>query len=445
MLDTVSDVKVNETARCSREAYDLRQGNSINESNPEAKMSKSESLGKVLYLFSGPERHHDGVQSWLGKLGITCKCMDTEISADHNLLDQSVWDNLLKVLDEYEARLLSPPCGTFSAARRSTDGGPTPLRSSEGPGRYGLPNLRPEEKEKVRVGNVLAIRSSRVCRNSHQSKKPWILEQPHHRKEANKTSMFNLDEFQELMRLDGVIKYTFDQCMFGAQWEKTTDLLSNIPGLKQFEVRCNHEKRSWTIPWSGEVIWAAHPPLKGRQLAIPSEEWGPHLLMKYEPRGEFLTRKAAAYPSALNQALAEVLSAAVRSSLFVAPKKLLQVQSDDQEVHLGGGNDHQVVFTLPLKGSKLKDDIIEDKYSLRNIHKSLSERSMYIGKQVANLIERKLDSDVSVQDEILKNLGKPLEEIKLPEDWIEQLRKDVRDLLVRNRLDMYGKNPPYEM
>ena len=433
--DRAESPDVNVTACSSGMTYDPQQQNSTNDAILMAKAPKFTSLGKVLYLFSGPARHQDGVQSCLEALGIPCKCMDTEISPDHNLLDQSVWDELWKVLDDYEARLLSPPCGTFSAARRSTDGGPMPLRSSEGPGRYGLANLRPEEKEKVRVGNVLAIRSSRVCKRSHLSKKPWILEQPHHRISQGKTSMFNLDEFVELMGLDGVYKYTFDQCMFGAMWEKATDLLSNIPGLVQFELRCNHHKRSWTIPWSGEVVWAAHPPLKGRQLAIPSEEWGPHLLTKFEPKGEYLTRKAAAYPSALNQALADALAAAMSKSVTIVPKLGEGEDDNDQDVHMHEGDDRKVVFTLPLKGPKLNEEKIDDKYSLRNIHKSMDHKNLYIGKQVANLIERRLDSDDGIQDRILDNLGKPIDEIDMPEDWLQGLRSDIRDLLVRNRSD----------
>ena len=388
--------------------------------------------GKVLYLFSGPTRHRDGVETFLRAEGIQCKCLDTEISLDHDLLDQANWDSVWKDLDEYEGRLLSPPCGTFSAARRKGDSGPQPLRSSDGPGRYGLPNLRPAEKEKVRVGNVLAIRSSRVCKRSHETKKPWMLEQPHHRKDKGKTSMFTLDEFVELLELDGVIKYTFDQCRFGAQWEKTTDLLSNIPGLEQFNQRCNHPKKSWTIPWSGEVVWAAHPPLKGRQLAIPSEEWGPHMLRWEEPQGEYLTRQAAAYPCAMNQALATSLAAAVKASVTLSDSLGSRASATVHVVDVDG-SDPRPVFSLPLRGSKHVESTVSDRYSLRNIHKSVSDRMLYIGKQISNLIDGKLDQSPEVQQSILGNLGKPADQIALPQTWIDELRESVAALLVRNR------------
>ena len=427
----------NVTACSSEEAYNSLLSNSTNDNTVLERVQATESgsdRGKVLYLFSGPMRHQDGVDVWLESQGIQCKCLDTEISLDHDLLDQSNWDVVWRDLDEYDGRLLLPPCGTFSAARRVGDGGPKPLRSFDGPGRYGLSDLTPAEKEKVRVGNVLAIRSSRVCKRSHISKKPWILEQPHHRVDKSKTSMLTLDEFVELMGLDGVIKYTFDQCMFGAKWEKTTDLLSNIPGLEMFNQRCNHPKRSWTVPWSGETFWAAHPPLKGRQLAIPSEEWVPEMKEPWEPKGEYLTRQAAAYPSAMNKQLALSLAAAIKSCrVDVLSMQVATKPSHDPLAQTDDGSDPKPVFSLPLRGSNTDQKTVDDLYSLRNVHKSVSDRMLYIGKQISNLIDRRLDEDLQIQDKILSNLGRAVEEICLPVEWIDRLREEVLQVLIRNR------------
>ena len=426
----------NETASPAETLTGQQEQNLTNAPHPET-LDNTACLNPgnaVLYLFSGPLRHNDGVPHFLAARNIECRCVDTEISPDHDLLDQSNWESLWEELPNYEARLLSPPCGTFSAARRSGDGGPQPLRSSTGPGRYGLASLKPAEKEKVKVGNVLAIRSSRVCKESQIRKKPWILEQPHHRKDQGKTSMFTLDEFEELMGLDGVIKYTFDQCRFGAPWEKATDLLSNIQGLDSFNLRCNHSKRSWTIPWSGEKFWSAHPPLKGRQLAIPSEEWGPHLLRQREPAGDYLTRSAAAYPSDMNRALAEALAAAISSSKKL-PAELEVCVAEKVDSSVERPLDPKPVLTLPLKGTKsIQNDTTDtDRYSLRNIHKSVTDRMLYVGKQIANLIERKLDQDPEIQDGILSNLGKPIGQVSTPDRWIDDLRFEVAQLLRRNR------------
>ena len=375
--------------------------------------------GKLLYLFSGHARPEDGVDVFSAALGFQCRCIDTEISPERDLLDDAIWQNVWDELHQYEARLLSPPCGTFSAARNSADGGPRPLRSPTGPGRYGLKDLRPEEKEKVRVGNVLAIRSSRVCKRSQTEKTPWILEQPHHNVRRGKTSMFTLDEFQELLNMDGVFKYTFDQCMFGAMREKATDLLSNIEGMETFNRRCNHPVQSWTIPWSGEVVHSARPPLKGRQQAIPSSEWGEHMLQKYEPKGEFLTRKAAAYTADMNQALAVSLTAAVKASrqLPRQPKVVWGERNvEDSELN------PLPHMSLPLKGVTSERSQPSDLYSLRNVHKSVTERMLYFGKQISNLLDRRLDQSPHIQEILLQNLGRPLESIALPNQWIDNAR-----------------------
>eukprot|EP00972_Heterocapsa_arctica_P056746 8378076-Heterocapsa_arctica.AAC.1 len=63
--------------------------------------------------------------------------------------------------DVYHGALLAPPCSTFSDARGGRagepSGGPGPLRGPHPPEIYGLKDLRPADKEKVRIGSVLAI------------------------------------------------------------------------------------------------------------------------------------------------------------------------------------------------------------------------------------------------------------------------------------------------
>ena len=60
--------------------------------------------------------------------------------------------------------------------------------------------------------------------------------------------------------------------------EKLMDLVHYMVKLEKFHGKCSHEKRWFRIPWSGEWIWAAHPPLKGRQCAVLADEWSPVML-----------------------------------------------------------------------------------------------------------------------------------------------------------------------
>ena len=114
------------------------------------------------------------------------------------------------------------------------------------------------------------------------------MDQPHERE--GQTSMWKLDEMQRLRDKPGVHMYTFVQCRFGCRAEKLTDVMSNIPGMEEFHVLCNHLCQTWVIPWSGERIWAPHPPLRGEQWAIPEGEWDPSVMEPKELHGDYTSQ-----------------------------------------------------------------------------------------------------------------------------------------------------------
>ncbi len=383
----------------------------------------------VAYLFSGPERSKDGFGAQVESLGGTCLCFDKEISDSHDMLDQHGWERINNETSECDGFLLSPPCCTFSPARNAHDGGPQPLRSAVGSEMYGFRDLRPADKEKVREGNALALRACSKAVDADDAGKPFVIEQPHQR--PGKTSMFLLKEFQELLRRPGVNRITLAQCKFGGMSEKLTDLITNI-GLRECEplVRlCDHPKRWWTIPWSGKSVYSSHPPLVGTQLAIPSEKWTSDMLASSQPVGDYLTRAAAAYPAELNKELARLFHKAVASRKN--PPRPTSGQVDKQIGELN----NSVSMGLPLRGQQglgYKTD--DERYSLRNIHSSVNDRTLNIGKQVANLIELKIAQD-NVEDAIISNIGRPMEEVSIPQDWLEDLRVEVAKLLIRNRTD----------
>lgn len=72
---------------------------------------------KILYLFSGPKRGLDSVESFCKKYDMTCECIDIEYNPEHDLLCQDVWNALLRRIDDFDAYLLSPPCSSFTMAR----------------------------------------------------------------------------------------------------------------------------------------------------------------------------------------------------------------------------------------------------------------------------------------------------------------------------------------
>lgn len=101
-----------------------------------------------------------------------------------DLASVEVWEKALRVCQSRR------PCSTFSAARtsRERDHMPRALRGPEDPDLYGFRDLRPEDKEKVRMGTLLASRAAEAalalaqCRQGIGSH--WFFETPKVRKEA---------------------------------------------------------------------------------------------------------------------------------------------------------------------------------------------------------------------------------------------------------------------
>eukprot|EP00435_Cladocopium_sp_Y103_P022772 s4904_g5.t1 len=379
---------------------------------------------RILYLYSGPHRPNDGVAFYARELGSDCTYVDKEFDDSHDLLNQAFWETLKKTFREYDSALLSPPCSSFTAARRG-HGGPRPLRGIEGRDRYGLKGLAPHEKKLVTDGTVLAIRAADAAEEFDEDDGWWMLEQPHERE--GQTSMWKLDEMQRLRNRPGVRMYTFAQCRFGCRAEKLTDLMSNIPGLEQFTVLCNHPSREWVIPWSGESVWSPHPPLRGRQWAIPREEWDPSMLRDAEPPGDYITRQCAAYPPELNKALA---SALCRKKL----KKKKTIQHVPKPPEKAAVEEVKVRKMMPLRGREDPDPEHGDQNSLRDVHKWVTAKARYIGGQVANLVHRHLDKSPEVEKEIMESLGHRSNEDFLESRWMANLRDEVADLLVRNKM-----------
>ena len=387
---------------------------------------------KLLYLYSGPMKDNGGFADFCKQRSLECVCIDKEIDDKHDLTDQQVWDELADVYPDMQGFLMSPPCSTFTAARNESDGGPRPLRTATGSERYGRRDATPQEKTRVREGTLLAKRAHETALHAEKSNKPWVLEQPHWR--TGRTSMFTLDEFQELLEYDDVKIYTLAQCRFGAQAEKLTDLLSNRD-LSDLELKCNHPAVWWRIPWSGEWIHASHPPLRGRQLAVRAEDWNESMLRSYEPSGPYVTRAFAAYPPGLNQALADKFATWLEQPQQPATSggnqdtRVDHLDNDDPSV------DTKLRMPLKLRPQQQDKKLDSDLWSLRNIHRSMTGRSKLLGVQIGNLIERELDLHADVEAAIVDNFGKTAEDVVMPHEWLDNLRKQVADLLQRNRLE----------
>lgn len=269
-----------------------------------------------LYAFSGlaaqpggiehAARQHSGVSA--GK--VTFVMCDLANSPIFDLADQDRFDRLL--LDvrrgHYHGCLASPPCGTFSRAR-GQPGGPAPLRGTEGPDRYGFQQLRPKDRELVRLTTLLAVRACQLAQAFAELGLPWLIENP--AADDHEVSIFKLDEYQRLLSANFHVRNRIVQCAFGAASSKPTFFIGSVE-IEGNGQACLHSKQWWRVPPSGRWVYAAHGPLQGRRHAVLAAEWDPAVhAVPTSPDTPFITRAAAAYPFALNLALVKALTGAV--------------------------------------------------------------------------------------------------------------------------------------
>ena len=268
---------------------------------------------RILHLFSGPSGRPDGFAKYLKEFGIECDEIDTQICPAHDLLDDEVWLRIYNKLMAgfYDGVLVGPPCNTYTCARKM-DSGPGPLRSAVGTGRYGLDGLKPIEQSKVKAGTLLAQRASVALETMREQGKPAINEQPLWKRDGKAVSMYNLDEFVELLNRPEVRVQNIVQCEYGARTSKPTTLMLVNIGEVDWKQECTHPPVLWIKPSTGEKHWGPHPPLKGKEWYIPETDWHtgmlrtPNQIRAIEASQPFLTAAAQAYPGELNRKFAEV-------------------------------------------------------------------------------------------------------------------------------------------
>eukprot|EP00435_Cladocopium_sp_Y103_P047858 s2395_g14.t1 len=151
-----------------------------------------------------------------------------------------------------------------------------------------------------------------------------------------------------------------------------------------------------------------------------------------EPRGDFLTRSTAAYPAAMNRQLALCILRACERSVAERSEGG-NVTSEHRSRLQVDTLDPKMSQVEPLKGNSASREV-SDQNSLRNVHKSITPRMMFIGKQVQNLVETELDRRPQLQDDIVGCLGEQKQFSDDVVSMVDSMRLQVSNLLVRNRL-----------
>ena len=236
---------------------------------------------------------------YLHDYGVDMLCVDTvnQDTKDMDITDDAVWSRLKAKIQagNFHFIFAGPPCRTFSVARQVRPG-PPPLRDRQHP--YGFPKaqarergLTPNDLENIRVDNLLAVRTAEACSIMAGLGRGYAVETPARWGDRGEeaASMFDFVQFHDLHK-QGAKIVEFDQCRYGADTTKPTQVLYQYARLDQLEKRCTHPPVRHQLP-SGKEAWTAHPPCVGVKTKT----------------GDYATKALSAYPGPLNKHIADII------------------------------------------------------------------------------------------------------------------------------------------
>ena len=241
-----------------------------------------------VHFYSGHRREGDlqwmiENQWWAGD--VVCFCLSVDLCLEKQRSDMSRHDNI----QFWRSRMLAgqilgvgggPSCETWTAARLQA-GGPRPVRSHRFP--WGNPGLSKREWDQVIIGTTLLRVLVDFLLLGAQLGLCGFLEHPAYPVWAmtkKPCSIWSLQIFRHLSKLQCVSITTFDQCTLGLPAKKPTCmLLLRLPDTRRVLLSHGHQGRCH----HGH----SHIQLKGR-----------------DEKGAFRTSVAKIYPPELNKALA---------------------------------------------------------------------------------------------------------------------------------------------
>ena len=265
----------------------------------------------ILYLFAGKRRvTEDTFEHFVQQLGnlrgrsFEVVEFDYANGTEENLADDILWGSIVQRIRRrvFAGGLLSPPCGSFGC-RRKDGRGPPPLRGCLGSERYGLPGLKPSDRDAVRMATLLAIRAAEAAEEFAKLRLPCVAEQPGQR--DGRRHMFELDEWLAVIRQYEPVRLVVPQCNLGAEHVKMTCFLLFDITLPAVSGECGHAVKEWRDVPSGRKFQAAHAPLRGKIPAVLEKDWNENMRHSVAAaNAPFLTASAATYPPGLNRWLA---------------------------------------------------------------------------------------------------------------------------------------------
>jgi len=286
-----------------------RADRELNGAGPEARPKGK----RFLILFAGRERPHD-LRDALRRLGARVDSYEVMDDAEgQDLSKPSVQSIVLEGIAKgiWAGVYVAPPCASFSPALEPR------LRSlAEVEGISPVPARWAAYLEKH---NRLARFAADVADAADKAGTVWLIENPASRRGgwawwptfADAPTIWDLPQFVALRNRTAATRVTFAQCQFGAEYQKYTSVMA-----------------------SASAGAALHRALGGARCGCASHS---KLAVGRDEFGASLSAPSAAYPPALNTALARVLvSAVVFPETVAVPREPLVAR----ELHVGSGDPH---------------------------------------------------------------------------------------------------------
>lgn len=260
----------------------------------------------VVYVFAGHRRKAD-VREHLQRFADSQQlelCMfefDILMDANHNVLNEDFWAELVRFIQYTKpfCVIATPPCSTYSRARHfyKTSPGPRPIRSRQHP--TGFPWLSAKDRRKAEEGTELANKSWELLDVALAVGSRILSEFPEDLGVTSTgvpASFWQMQQFQDILAVEGVCTFAIFQCEYGAQTPKPTRFVSSLEhfegplhlGVPRFD---SHWRYLGPLPSS-----CPHP---GQHEA----------LIGVDSSGAWKTGPAAHYPGPLCKFLADAIGA----------------------------------------------------------------------------------------------------------------------------------------
>ena len=215
----------------------------------------NEATTRVLHIFSG-EKTSIWTKMNSDSLIIVC----VELEKGLNLLDNQLFGYLEQCARDgiWDMILGGPPCRSVSLSRHRGDGGPRPLRSRTGDGRWGLSWNTFAQQEKVDGDSLLWLRMLWIMclAKIGNPKCEFLVEQPadpetwlpasRERPYHGFPSFLSWEETETICKILGLKRIHLDQGAFGHPRVKPTTLLTDIKEIQELQgTRCEGRMSEW--------------------------------------------------------------------------------------------------------------------------------------------------------------------------------------------------------